>query len=54
MGEITLALTEDEARLVRHALGKALEEGSPTEPGLERMADAIRDRINDALAKLEK
>jgi hypothetical protein len=36
MGLITLELNEDEARLIGHALGKALGEGSLAEPPTER------------------
>ena len=54
MGLITLELNEDEARLIRHALGKAIEEGSLGETDLKITADTIRQRIIEALAKLEK
>ena len=54
MGMITLELNEDEARLIRHALGKAIEEGSLAETDLQITADAIRERITEALAQIEK
>jgi hypothetical protein len=52
MTTIMLALTEDDARLIRHALRCGLEDGSLTEePALGRMADPLVEQINTALGQ---